>query len=151
MRRSLLLCAILVVPAAVRAQDRDVPTCPDSVTTQFDMRVCADQQYRQRRALLERLLGDLQSALAPDATEDDRRPQLDSAQVAWTAYATAHCAFVASEYSGGTLEPTVNLDCLSEVTVNRIRELAGWLCTSDTEEESCPAADEYYDAVEDDD
>lgn len=151
MRRTLLLCAMLVVPAAVHAQDRVPPTCPDSVTTQRDTHVCANQQYRQQSGLLERLLGDLHSALAPVAGEEDRRPQLDSAQVAWTAYASAHCAFVASEYAGGTLEPTVEIDCLSEVTVNRIRELAGWLCAGDSEDESCPAADVYYDAVENDD
>jgi uncharacterized protein YecT (DUF1311 family) len=139
----LLVASIALAPGSVQAQADSMPRCPDSVATQFDMHVCANEQYIHRRALLDQLVREVRASLQPDAGEFDRRPLLDTAQVAWVAYAKAHCEFAASEYYGGTMLPTVELDCLTAQTTGRIRQLAPLLCDDNSESDTCPAADQY--------
>ena len=140
------LLALIATPTGARAQDDGTPTCPDSALTQFDMHVCANQAYMQSRTLLDGLLREVHAALAVAAGEFDRRPGLDSAQVAWFSYATHQCAFDASAYEGGTMLPMVQLLCLAAHTNDRIRELAPELCQASPDGD-CPEANRYREAV----
>jgi uncharacterized protein YecT (DUF1311 family) len=139
----ILVASIVLAPGRLQGQADSKPTCPDSAATQFDMHVCANERYIRRRVLLDQLVREVRASLQPDGGEFDRRPLLDTAQVAWVAYAKAQCDFAASEYYGGTMLPTVALDCLSAQTTGRLRELAPLLCDDSMESDTCPAADQY--------
>lgn len=52
---------------------------------------------------------------------------LVKAQRAWVAFRDAHCAFTESAYEGGSMQPLVYNGCMTEATLQRIKELKALL------------------------
>ena len=82
---------------------------------------------RYAQALLLRLKSE--AGTTSSATEPPAVQRLRTAQRAWLKYRDAHCAFMASESEGGTLEAVERAACVVETTRARTRELRGALPT----------------------
>lgn len=113
MTRCLALALILLVAApAYAALD-----CKKA-ETQMEMEACAgkslDAADRKLNAIYTKLMKQLGSA--------DKR-KLRQAQRAWIAYRDAQCAFNASGSEGGTIQPTIILDCKEDLTNAQIEIL----------------------------
>jgi uncharacterized protein YecT (DUF1311 family) len=82
------------------------------------MRACYSRAVTAADAELNRVYRDVSAHL-----DAGRRTKLRDAQRAWLRYRDAHCAFMASESEGGTLETVERLSCLADATRTRTREL----------------------------
>ncbi|HEX6042336.1 lysozyme inhibitor LprI family protein [Longimicrobium sp.] len=120
MIRTLFLAALLLAgtPALLAAQGKN--PCPDA-RTQTEMNVCAAERYARAGSLLN---ARYQRLLAVIAGEPHRVEALRAAQRAWIAFRDAHCAFEASAFEGGTMQPMVEALCRANVTARRSNELA---------------------------
>ena len=100
-------------------------------TTQSEMNICANQSY-------ERADGELNVKYQ----EIVRRMQGGSgvalfraAQRAWIPFRDAECAFFASTYEGGSMQPMAMSVCLEDVTRKRIADFDAYLTCG---EGACP-------------
>ena len=105
------------------AQQGAPETCLDTATTQTAMSRCAGEALKAEQQRLKQLLNELQ-----DSLEAPQRAQLESAQRAWKAYATAECKFEASASEQGSMYPMQVSLCRRRLAEQRIRELAPLLC-----------------------
>jgi len=140
--RELLLFATLsgamMTPVGAQGFLRLRSGCLDSASTQVVMTHCTETDLGVARVRLSQLLVELRRNLP--------QPQfsgLDSAQAAWGGYIQAECAWEASAYRGGTLEPMMRSSCLVTATWLRVRELAPLLCGLERAEPRCHAAEPY--------
>jgi uncharacterized protein YecT (DUF1311 family) len=113
-----LICAATATPAAAQQTRGD---CGAEHTT-LAMRACYARAAATADAELNRVYRTLVGTLGAG-----RRAKLLTAQRAWLKYRDAHCAFMASESEGGTLEPVQRAACAVETTRARTRELRGAL------------------------
>ncbi len=86
--------------------------------TQADMNVCAAKAHELADKQLNSLYQQYRQRLAAD---DQQR--LTIAQRAWIGYRDAACRFETAQVSGGSIFPTIWLQCLTGKTENRIKEL----------------------------
>jgi uncharacterized protein YecT (DUF1311 family) len=86
--------------------------------TQAEMNVCAGKEYQAADTELNQLYRKLVSTL-----DDEEKSQLKGAQNAWLKYRDANCEFVADQYKGGSIRPTIHGLCLADMTKNRTTEL----------------------------
>ena len=86
--------------------------------TQAEMNICAGKEYQAADAELNQTYRKLVSML-----DDEEKSQLKGAQNAWLKYRDANCEFVADQYKGGSIRPTISGLCLADMTRNRTAEL----------------------------
>ena len=86
--------------------------------TQAEMNDCAGKEYKTADAVLNQVYRQLVAML-----DDEEKAQLKEAQTAWLKYRDLNCDFVADQYKGGTIRPTIHGLCLADVTKNLTTEL----------------------------
>jgi uncharacterized protein YecT (DUF1311 family) len=109
------VCLLVVAPAF--GQRAKKAPCSDA-DTQAAMNICAGQEYRTADAALNRAYQQLVAKL-----DTEEKSQLKEAQTAWLKYRDTNCDFVADQYKGGSIRPTILGLCLADVTRNRTAEL----------------------------
>ncbi|EPC9993808.1 lysozyme inhibitor LprI family protein [Enterobacter ludwigii] len=126
MKRYLIAGAALLLSANALAEE-----CANA-TTQLEMNTCTAQQYQ---AADKKLNQTYQAAIK--RAEAPQRELLKKAQQAWIALRDADCNFIGSGTEGGSVQPMIISQCLSEKTVEREAFLAS-LMQCEEGDLSCP-------------
>ena len=126
MKRVFLAGAALLLSASALADE-----C-DNATTQLELNTCSAQQYQ---AADKKLNQTYQSAIKRAAAP--QRDLLKKAQQAWIALRDADCNFIGSGTEGGSVQPMIISQCLTEKTVEREAFLAS-LMQREEGNLSCP-------------
>ena len=126
MKRVFLAGAALLLSASALADE-----C-DKATTQLELNTCSAQQYQ---AADKKLNQTYQSAIKRAAAP--QRDLLKKAQQAWIALRDADCNFIGSGTEGGSVQPMIMSQCLTEKTVEREAFLAS-LMQCEEGNLSCP-------------
>lgn len=108
MKRIFLTCAALLFSSQALADE-----CA-SASTQLEMNRCAAAQYQ---AADKKLNETYQSALK--RAQPPQRELLQKAQVAWIALRDADCALIRSGTEGGSVQPMIASQCLTDKTNER--------------------------------
>ncbi|CZY38159.1 TPA: lysozyme inhibitor LprI family protein [Enterobacter cloacae] len=126
MKRFIIAGAALLLSASTLADE-----C-DNATTQLELNTCSAQQYQ---AADKKLNQTYQSAIKRAAAP--QRDLLKKAQQAWIALRDADCNFIGSGTEGGSVQPMIISQCLTEKTVEREAFLAS-LMQCEEGDLSCP-------------
>ncbi|HST58217.1 MAG TPA: lysozyme inhibitor LprI family protein [Longimicrobium sp.] len=122
MIRIFCIAALLAAgaPACLAAQDGK-SVCPDA-RTQHEMNVCAAQELARADRVLNERYPELVRTMPPVQLE-----LLRTAQRAWIRFRDAECAYQASVFEGGSMQPMVRSSCLARLTEERAAELGEML------------------------
>lgn len=126
MKKTLIAAAALLLSSGALAAE-----C-DTATSQVELNSCTAQQYQTADKALNQTWQTVLSRATPP-----QRDLLKKAQQAWIALRDADCAFVASGAQGGSVQPMINHQCLTEKTVEREAWLSS-LLQCDEGDLSCP-------------
>src|ERR1044072_490442 len=111
-----LLLLILCATILSQNQEKKDP-CADA-QSQAEMNMCWGKEYKAADAKMNKTYQDFMSKL-----DESEKVQLKNAQLAWLKYRDTNCEFVADQYKGGTMRPTIAAICLAEVTHAGAKEL----------------------------
>ena len=103
-----------------------------SANTQAEMNACAAEQYQAADKKLNQTWQDVLKRAEPT-----QRDLLKKAQTAWIALRDADCAFLSSSTHGGSVQPMINSQCLTDKTNEREAFLAS-LLQCEEGDLSCP-------------
>ena len=126
MKRTLIAAAALLASGAAWADD-----CSNA-NTQTEMNQCAAAQYQ---AADKKLNETWQQALK--RASGQQLELLKKAQQAWISLRDADCAFLASGAEGGSMQPMLISQCMSDKSVEREAFLASLLQCEDGDQ-NCP-------------
>ena len=126
MKRTLIAVAALLASGAAWADD-----CSNA-NTQTEMNQCAAAQYQ---AADKKLNETWQQALK--RTSGQQLELLKKAQQAWISLRDADCAFLASGAEGGSMQPMLISQCMTDKSVEREAFLASLLQCEDGDQ-NCP-------------
>ncbi|MBL5884116.1 lysozyme inhibitor LprI family protein [Lelliottia aquatilis] len=126
MKRVLIAGAALLLSASALADE-----CA-SASTQTDLNTCTAQQYQSAdKKLNQTYQAAMKRAAAP------QKELLKKAQQAWIALRDADCAFAGSGSEGGSVQPMIINQCMTEKTAEREAYLAS-LMQCEEGDLSCP-------------
>ena len=126
MRRILIAGAALLLSTSALADE-----CANA-STQTDLNACTAQQYQTAdKKLNQTYQAAMKRAAAP------QKELLKKAQQAWIALRDADCAFAGSGSEGGSVQPMIINQCMSEKTTEREAFLAS-LMQCEEGDLSCP-------------
>ena len=121
-----LLCfAMLMVfvgIAGIAEPQKTKDPCADAQTTP-EMRDCAGKAYKKADDELNRVYRQLIAKI----DDEGHKTALKTAQLAWIKYRDANCDFASYLNRGGTIEPVVRYNCITEMTEARMRDLREYL------------------------
>lgn len=126
MKRTLIAVAALLASGAAWADD-----CSNA-NTQTEMNQCAAAQYQ---AADKKLNETWQQALK--RASGQQQELLKKAQQAWISLRDADCAFLASGAEGGSMQPMLTSQCMTDKSVEREAFLASLLQCEDGDQ-NCP-------------
>ncbi|HDG1691854.1 TPA: DUF1311 domain-containing protein [Kluyvera georgiana] len=126
MKRALTALALLLTSSYALAD-----AC-DSANTQAELNSCSAGQYQAADKKLNQTWQDVLKRAEPA-----QRDLLKKAQSAWIALRDADCAFISSSSQGGSVQPMVNNQCLTDKTNEREAFLAS-LLQCEEGDLSCP-------------
>lgn len=104
----------------------------DNANTQTDLNACSAAQYQAADKKLNQTWQDVLKRAEPA-----QRDLLKKAQSAWITLRDADCAFISSSTEGGSVQPMVNNQCLTDKTNEREAFLAS-LLQCEEGDLSCP-------------
>lgn len=104
----------------------------DNAQTQADMNTCAANQLKAADGKLNNAYGTAMKR-APEAT----KVLLKTAQQKWIALRDADCALISSGTEGGSIQPMIHAQCLTDKTVERTAWLES-LLNCEEGDLSCP-------------
>lgn len=104
----------------------------DNASTQADLNACSAAQYQAADKKLNQTWQDVLKR-----AETAQRDLLKKAQSAWITLRDADCAFISSSTEGGSVQPMVNNQCLTDKTNEREAFLAS-LLQCEEGDLSCP-------------
>ncbi|BBS12859.1 TPA: DUF1311 domain-containing protein [Klebsiella aerogenes] len=126
MKRTLIAAAALLASGAAWADD-----CSNA-NTQTEMNQCAAAQYQ---AADKKLNETWQQALK--RASGQQQELLKKAQQAWISLRDADCSFLASGAEGGSMQPMLISQCMTDKSVEREAFLASLLQCEDGDQ-NCP-------------
>ena len=126
MKRIIFTCAALLLSAPALADD-----CANA-STQMELNTCAAAQFQTADKKLNETY---QNALK--RAEPPQRDLLKKAQIAWIALRDADCALVSSGTEGGSIQPMIASQCMTDKTDEREAFLAS-LLQCEEGDLSCP-------------
>ena len=94
----------------------------DSAITTLELRICANLAYQKSDSILNSTYQEIISEL-DDHDQIRVKNQLKVAQQNWISFRDEHCEIYSDIYEGGSLSMVIFMQCLDEVTHNRIQEL----------------------------
>ena len=126
MRPMPLIVAIgaLVVGGTMAGPAGAVPPKCNDQSTQADLDVCADQEFKAADIALNRAYSEIQKRLADDAGGKKR---LTVAQKAWIGFRDAECDFQTFNSRDGSIYPMIVSECLTAMTGKRTEALKVYL------------------------
>jgi uncharacterized protein YecT (DUF1311 family) len=109
----------LLAPAGLGApgQTEEDPCAPEAQRS-TQLLACAERKFREATAELKRV----REELYPDF-EPRSRVKFRAAERAWLSYRKSNCETEASIYEGGTIQPLIQLRCMTRLTQERAGEL----------------------------
>lgn len=110
----LALIALLTLTPLAHAAGVD---CKNA-TTQSDMNICANQDFKRSDALLNQAYKQKMSQL-----NADQQKKLKVAQRNWITFRDSDCDLQSSGVAGGSVQPMVYAQCLQSKTEQRTAEL----------------------------
>ena len=87
--------------------------------TQMEMNQQASTNYKKADAKMAITYKKVQKETLSDI---DKKLLLD-AQRTWIKYKEAHCKSASASYAGGSIQPLIYFNCLTEITQERIKQL----------------------------
>lgn len=114
---------LLLVPAATGAQAEEDPCHPDAQRS-TQLMACAGRKFKEATAALKRVRDELYADLEPRS-----RTRFRAAERLWLGYRKSNCDTEASIYEGGTIQPLIQLRCMTRVTRERAGELQAQIQT----------------------
>jgi uncharacterized protein YecT (DUF1311 family) len=114
---------ILLVPAAAAGQVVEDPCDPEAQRS-TQLMACAERKFREATAELKRVRAKLFEDFEPRS-----RVKFRAAERQWLGYRKANCDAEASIYEGGTIQPLIQLQCMTRVTLERAEELKAQIQT----------------------
>ena len=115
---STCLLLLVVIGGHTFGQGKKKPDPCANAQTQAEMNICAGKEYQAADAMLNQVYKQLVSML-----DDEEKAQLRDVENAWLKYRDSNCDFVADQYKGGSIRPTIHGLCLADMTRNRTTEL----------------------------
>jgi len=94
----------------------------DNAQTQLEINQCSKQSYQNA----DKKLNQAYKQLLPKL-QRSRKQKLIAAQQAWIKFRDSSCEFESSQYEGGSIAPSVYLNCLEKLTQQRTQELQEYL------------------------
>ena len=110
-----LLC--LSGTASSGQKQKQPDPCADA-QSQAEMNICAGKKFQAADTELNRIYKQLVAIL-----DGQEQVQLKDVENTWLKYRDANCNFVADQYKGGSIRPTILGLCLEEMTRHRTAEL----------------------------
>jgi uncharacterized protein YecT (DUF1311 family) len=114
--RTLVLLALLA-PTHARGQTEEDPCAPEAQRSS-QLMACARREFGEATAELTRARAELYADLEPRS-----RVKLRATERAWLRYRQTNCDAEASIYENGTIQPLIELRCMTRVTRERAAEL----------------------------
>ena len=108
--------------AGIAEPQKTTDPCANAQTTP-EMRDCAGKAYKKADDELNRVYRQLIAKI----DDEGRKTALKTAQLAWIKYRDANCDFASYLNRGGTIEPVVRYNCITEMTEARMRDLREYL------------------------
>lgn len=118
-----IFLALAAAAAPARAQSEEDPCAPEAQRSP-QLMACAGRQFREASADLKRVRDGLNAEM-----EARSRVRLRAAERAWLRYRKTNCDAEASHFEGGTIQPLIQLRCMTRVTRDRAAELKAQLQT----------------------
>ena len=117
--RSIAAVVVLTLAGSARAMGAEC----DGYGNQMELNACAAREYGASDVLLNKTYRKVTAnpSLHPQSKRDAEL--LTTAQRAWLTFRDAHCALVGNAYDGGSVQPLVVNTCLSEITLQRVKQL----------------------------
>ena len=119
---SLALLIVFAGLAGIAEPQKTKDPCANAPTTP-EMRDCAGKEYKKADDELNRVYRQLIAKI----DDEGRKTALKAAQLAWIKYRDANCDFASYLNRGGTIEPVVRYNCITEMTGARMRNLRAYL------------------------
>ncbi len=123
MRNVIAAGVFLVFGGSALAQDCGSPN------TQLEMNQCAHAAFQQADAALN----DKYQAILKRLGDDGSANLFRAAQRVWVPFRDAECAFAASPYEGGSMQPMVVSSCLEDLTNRRVADFDAYLACEDVD------------------
>ncbi|WP_353472842.1 lysozyme inhibitor LprI family protein [Salipiger sp. H15] len=111
----------LIAAAALFLADAAAAQCSNAQTT-VEMRDCAGREYAAADAELNAVYAQLKASASEPVMA-----QVRAAQRAWIPFRDAACTAEAAPYEGGTIQPLVEVSCLTRLTRRRSEDLRALL------------------------
>ena len=108
-----LVCAA----AGAHAQTQEDPCDPEAQRS-TQLMACAERKFKEAAAELKRVRAQLYEDFEPRS-----RVKFRAAERLWLGYRKSNCETEASIYEGGTIQPLIQLRCMTRVTRERAAEL----------------------------
>lgn len=120
-----VVIVLLLAPStpASRGQTGEDPCAPEAQRSP-QLMACAGRKFREAEAGLKRVRDELYSDLEPRS-----RVKFRAAERLWLGYRKSNCDAEASIYEGGTIQPLIQLRCMTRVTLERADELKAQIQT----------------------
>jgi uncharacterized protein YecT (DUF1311 family) len=121
--RGWILTAVLAAPLVFAGAPATADVAQDGFncanpTTQIEMNICADKDYRRADDALNRVY---KKAIADEDAQG--RDLLRTAERAWLKFRDAHCQYAASGSEGGSMHPMDYDGCVTALTDLRTKQL----------------------------
>jgi uncharacterized protein YecT (DUF1311 family) len=119
-----LVALIIFISLNVLAQPQKAQDPCANAQTTAEMRECAGKEYKQADDELNKVYRQLTAKIGDD---EGRKTSLKTAQQAWIKYRDSNCEFASYLNRGGTIEPVVRFNCMTEMTASRAKDLRQFL------------------------
>lgn len=126
------IAALFFVATSVKADNSPAKKdCGNLEGTMLEINYCAAKQYKLADDELNRLFKEKMAALETKESKD----RLRDAQRAWVLFRDKACSYEADQFSGGSIWPLMQNNCMERQTQKRITDLKDYLaCTAN----DCP-------------
>ena len=116
---------LLLAPATpgTGVQTAEDPCDPDAQRSP-QLMACAERKFKEATVELKRVRAKLYEDLEPRS-----RVKLRAAERLWLRYRKSNCETEASIYEGGTIQPLIELRCMTRLTLERADELKAQIQT----------------------
>ncbi|MBE9639468.1 DUF1311 domain-containing protein [Salipiger pacificus] len=111
----------VLAPGVLFLAEPAAAQCSAAQTT-LEMRDCAGQEYGAADAELNAVYAQVKSTASAEVMA-----QVRAAQRAWIPFRDAACAAEAAPYAGGSIQPQIQISCLTRLTRRRSEDLRALL------------------------
>lgn len=115
------IAAIVILSLAGSAQAMGAEC--DGSGNQMELNACAAREYGASDMLLNQTYRKVTANLSLHPQSKRDAELLTTAQRAWLTFRDAYCVLVGDAYDGGSVQPFVVNTCLSEITLQRVKQL----------------------------